>query len=63
MSGSMRGKWKRNHGRAAKAPPDERGGKQTCPAYRRRATFLLYPTRQFALGSGPIKWIPMMGVL
>src|SRR5271154_4799768 len=26
MSGWMRGVWKRNYGRATKAPPDERGG-------------------------------------
>src|SRR6266540_4997401 len=38
----MSGMWKRGYGRATKAPPDERGGKQTCPAYRHRATFRLY---------------------
>src|SRR5271165_393175 len=26
MSGSMSGVWRRGHGRASKAPPDERGG-------------------------------------
>jgi hypothetical protein len=28
----MRGVWKRSHGRATKAPLDERGGKRACPA-------------------------------
>ena len=42
LSGSMRGVWKRSHGQATKAPPDERGGKQTCSTYSHRATLLLY---------------------
>ena len=42
----MRGVWKRSHGRATKAPPDERGGKPICSTYSRRATLLLYRERQ-----------------
>ncbi len=40
--GSMSGVWKRGYGEGTRAPPDERGGKQTTQTYGRRATSRLY---------------------
>src|SRR5271157_6152608 len=49
----MRGVWKRSHGQATKAPPDERGGKPICSTYSHRVTLLLYVRREkAALSSG-----------
>ena len=43
--GSMSGVWKRGYGEGTRAPPDERGGKQTTQTYGRRATSRLYSSR------------------
>ena len=44
----MRGVWRRSHGQATKAPPDERGGQPICSTYSHRATLLLYDAKPTA---------------